>query len=87
MTERAAVELRARVFELAEALFQSIHMQLSVPRYRAISVNRGANLDDIDKPLNHAPNLKNRFEEIRKLPSEPERLAAIAEVVQSGGGL
>jgi len=55
-TERAAPELRARVFELAEALFQSIRMQLSVPRYRAIAVNRGANLDDVDKPLNHSPN-------------------------------
>ena len=30
---RAGSALRARVFELAEALFQSVHMQLSVPRY------------------------------------------------------
>src|SRR5207244_5097664 len=34
--EPAGAELRARVFELAEALFQSIRMQLSVPRYQAI---------------------------------------------------
>jgi len=81
-TERVAVELRARVFELAEALFQSIRMQLSVRRYQAISVGHGANLDEIDKPLNHAPNLKNRFDEIRKLSSEPERLAAITELLQ-----
>ncbi len=57
-------------------------MQLSVRRYQAISVGRGANLDEIDKPLNHAPNLKNRFDEIRKLSSEPERLAAITELLQ-----
>src|SRR6266446_2867862 len=82
VTERVAVDLRARVFELAEALFQSIRMQLSVRRYQAISVGRGANLDEIDKPLNHAPNLKNRFDEIRKLSSEPERLAAITELLQ-----
>src|SRR6266404_1705525 len=82
VTDRVAIELRARVFELAEALFQSIRMQLSVRRYQAISVGRGANLDEIDKPLNHAPNLKNRFEEIRKLQSEPERLAAITELLQ-----
>ena len=44
---------RARVFELAEALFQSIRMQLSVPRYKAIAVGRGANLDTIDVPLNN----------------------------------
>ena len=47
--------LRARVFELAEALFQSIHMQLSVPRYAAISAGRGANLDLIDRPITNAP--------------------------------
>jgi hypothetical protein len=44
--------IRAQVFELAEALFQSIHMQLSVPRYQAIALGRGANLDAIDFPLN-----------------------------------
>ena len=86
VTDRVAVELRARVFELAEALFQSIRMQLSVRRYQAISVGRGANLDEIDKPLNHAPNLKNRFDEIRKLQSEAERLQGITELIQSGGG-
>jgi hypothetical protein len=46
-----APEWRARTFELAEALFQSIRMQLSVERYGAIEVGRGANLDTIDAPL------------------------------------
>jgi len=72
---------RARVFELAEALFQSIRMQLSVPRYQAIAVERGANLDSIDVPLNNRPWLKERFAEIRKLGSEAERLRAIEEIV------
>ena len=48
---RSPPTCRARVFELAEALFQSIRMQLSVPRYKAIAVGRGANLDTIDVPL------------------------------------
>ncbi len=73
--------LRARVFELAEALFQSIHMQLSVPRYQAIALDRGANLDAIDFPLNDRVWLENRFREIRALSSEPERLAAIDAIV------
>ncbi len=72
---------RARVFELAEALFQSIRMQLSVPRYQAIALERGANLDSIDVPLNNRPWLKERFAEIRKLASEAERLRAIEEIV------
>jgi len=82
VTERVAADLRSRVYELAEALFQSIRMQLSVPRYRAIHVSRGANLDDIDKPLNHSLNLKNRFDEIRKLQTEPERLEGITSLLQ-----
>ncbi len=49
----AASDWRARVFELAEALYQSIRMQLSVARYKAIAVGRGANLDTIDMPLNN----------------------------------
>ena len=46
---------RARIFELAEALFQSIGMQLSVPRYKAIAVDRGANLDTLDVPAQQSP--------------------------------
>jgi hypothetical protein len=72
-----AAQWRARVFELAEALFQSIHMKLSVPRYKAVAIRRGANLDLIDFPLNDAPWLRQRFEAIREIPMERERLAAI----------
>jgi hypothetical protein len=80
-TEPPAPELRARVFELAEALFQSARMQLSVPRYQAISVSRGANLDQIDEPLNERRALEKGFTRIRGLPSEAERLSALAELV------
>jgi hypothetical protein len=79
-SQRTAPELRARVFELAEALYQSIRMQLSVERYQAIAVGRGANLDEIDKPLNRSVDLKKRFAQIRALASEPERLAALARL-------
>jgi len=80
VTDRTRPELRARVFELAEALFQSIRMQLSVPKYFAKEVSRGANLDNIDVPLNNRPRLKEMFDEIRKLDSEKERLARIDEI-------
>ena len=79
-SQRSAPELRARVFELAEALYQSIRMQLSVERYQAIAVGRGANLDEIDKPLNRRVDLKKRFTQIRTLASEQERLAALARL-------
>jgi hypothetical protein len=79
--QHVSENLRARVFELAEALFQSIRMQLSVPRYKAISVDRGANLDTIDAPLNNRLWLAQRFGELRKLSTESERLAGIREIV------
>jgi hypothetical protein len=74
-------DTRARVFELAEALFQSIHMQLSVSRYQAIAVHRGANLDLIDFPLNNAPWLRKRFSDIAAIPNETDRLRKIDEVL------
>ena len=74
-------DLRARVFELAEALYQSIRMQLSVERYQAIGVRRGANLDLIDTPLNNAGWLRGRFAAITKMESEREKLAAIDGIV------
>jgi hypothetical protein len=59
-------------------------MQLSVPRYQAISVNRGANLDldAIDKPLTRAADRSNSFVEIRKLGSEADRLNQIAKLTR-----
>jgi hypothetical protein len=80
-TKKTAVDYRARVFELAEALYQSIRMQLSVERYKAISVGRGANLDTIDAPLNNRPWLKAQFKEIRQLESESERLLRLDDIV------
>jgi hypothetical protein len=78
---RVSGDRRARVFELAEALFQSIRMQLSVPRYQAISQDRGATLDSIDIPVNNRPWVERQFAEIRKLGTESERLRAIAAIV------
>ena len=65
-----ASEWRARIFELAEALFQSIGMQLSVPRYKAIGVDRGASLDTLDVPLNNRLWLERRFAEASTGPAE-----------------
>lgn len=80
-SDRVATDLRARVYELAEALFQSIRMQLSVPRYQAIGVDRGASLDTIDYPLNNVVWLRERFDAIRKMKSEKERARGIDEIL------
>ncbi|MFN8444549.1 MAG: hypothetical protein U0175_27440 [Caldilineaceae bacterium] len=76
-----ANDWRTRIFQLAEALFQSIYMQLSVPLYAAQSEVRGANLDGIDYPLNDRPWLLAQFERIRSIGGEGERFAEIAKIV------
>src|SRR5262249_57458032 len=81
VTHPVAADLRARVFELAEALFQSIRMQLSVPRYKAIAVGRGATLDTVDAVLNDRVWLERRFAAVRKLDTEPARLRELDALV------
>jgi hypothetical protein len=56
-------------------------MQLSVGRYRAISVDRGANLDTIDEPLNSRRWLDQQFAELRVLDREADRLRGIEAIV------
>jgi hypothetical protein len=79
--EHPAADWRARVFELAQELFESIRMQLSVEKYHAIAVDRGATLDTIDRPLTSRVWLDQRFADIRKMENEGDRLAAIDEIL------
>jgi hypothetical protein len=81
LTDRVALDWRQRIFELGEALFQSISMQLSVEKYQAIAVDRGASLDTLDFPLNNRSWLKEQFAQIRRLATLPQRLQAIAAIV------
>jgi len=80
-TSYAAPDLRKRVFELADDLFASIKMQTSVPKYKAIGVDRGATLDTVDVPLNSRLWLKERFAVLRNLSVEDERVRGINEIV------
>ncbi|HEV8147134.1 MAG TPA: hypothetical protein VGP79_12170, partial [Bryobacteraceae bacterium] len=72
---------RARCFELAEALFQSIRMQLSVERYKAISSDRGATLDTIDYPLNNREWLKQKLREWQISASIDNRKKILDEIL------
>jgi hypothetical protein len=73
--------LGSRINQLAEALFQSIGMQLSVEKYRAIEVGRGANLDEIDVPLNNRVWLQIRFADLRKLADDDARQRGVDEII------
>jgi hypothetical protein len=72
-----APELRARLGELAEALFQSIRAQLSVKKYHAIALGRGANFDSVDIPLTDVLWLRTELTAIAKLPDEAARRARL----------
>ncbi|MBI4893051.1 MAG: hypothetical protein HY821_20680 [Acidobacteria bacterium] len=76
---RVAEDLRVRVFQLAEALYQSIRMQLAVKLYFA-QPGRGNTLDTLDTPLNQRAWMKQEFARIGKLDLERERRAALARM-------
>jgi len=75
-----APELRRRIVELCDALYQSIGLQTSVPRHQASGAERGAILDYIDYPLNNRWWLEDEFAKIRALESEKERLNRLEEI-------
>src|SRR5262249_5154875 len=70
-------DLRKRIDELCEALFRSIHLQTSVRKHQASGAERGCILDFVDHPLNSRWWLEDQLAAVRKLPSEPEKLARL----------
>src|SRR5581483_3567714 len=68
--------LRARMDVLAEALFQSIRAQLSVPKYHGMS-GRGNTLDTADVPLTAAAWLRSEMAAAKKLIDEAARVARL----------
>lgn len=77
----AGVELRSRMAELAEALFQSIGMQLAVERYQAEAVGRAANLDTADTPVSDAMWMLRQVSGIRRMDDPMAQIAAIRSLL------
>jgi hypothetical protein len=73
--------ITSRIHEIGEALFQSIGMQLSVEKYKAIGPDRGASLSTLNAPLNNRLWLLHEFEQIKKLPDKAAQLSAINRIV------
>jgi len=76
-TEFVSQDLKEKVFQYGEDLFQSIGAQTSVPKYNARSAERGAVLDFIDYPLNNRWWLEDEFKKIREYKTEEEKLAKL----------
>lgn len=73
-TKRVYPELRQRIVDLCEDMWQSIGMQTSVEKYHAKNPERGAILDFVDYPLNNRWWLEDEFTKISKMTSEKEKL-------------
>jgi len=73
-------ERRNRANELAEALFQSIRMQLN-SKLHGGEYGRGTSHDTIDMPLNDRHWLKGQFAKIRTQEKEEDRLKALHAVL------
>lgn len=79
--EPVAPELRQRLFELGDALYRGIRMQMSVRRYHAENEERGATLDTLDTPLTDAPWLLAEFQRIASLPGDTAQWQAIGQLL------
>ena len=72
--ELVSPEMRQKIVDYCDALFQSVGLQTSVKKYNASGAERGAILDFIDYPLNNRWWLADEFDKIRKMPTEKEKL-------------
>ncbi len=76
-TNPISPELRKKIVDYCEALFQSIGLQTSVEKYGAENAQRGCVLDLVDYPLNNRWWLNDEFEKIKQMSSEQEKLARL----------
>jgi len=74
VTKPVATDLKEKIIQLYDALFNSIGLQSSVEKYKASGGERGASLDYIDIPLNNRWWLEDQFQQIRQLDSEEEKI-------------
>jgi len=79
-TTLVAPELRTRVNELADSLFQTARMQLATVKYHG-KPGRGTSQDNIDVPLNDRPWLVPQLKLAQGLATEKERLEAINAIL------
>lgn len=76
-TEPVAKDIKQKVVDYCEALFQSVGLQTSVPKYQASGYERGAVLDFIDYPLNNRWWLEDEFKKVSEMKSEEEKEARL----------
>jgi hypothetical protein len=76
-TEPVAQDLKQKVVDYCEALFRSVGLQTSVPKYNARGPERGAILDFLDYPLNNRWWLEDEFKKVAEMKSEEGKVARL----------
>lgn len=71
--------LKDKINQLADLLFEHIGAQLTVDRHGAISWDRGAFVESLDRPLNDMRYLLNQFKRIRELKHWDDKGEGTAE--------
>ena len=74
-SEKIMPEWRARIDALADALFQTVGLQTSVPKYGASGAERGAVLDYVDYPLNNRWWLEDEIGKARAMADDAAKRA------------
>jgi hypothetical protein len=73
----AIAALQQRLSALAETLWHKARLQLSVSRYGASNIERGANLDRAEVDLNDRVAIERDMAQALNPPTEPARIAAL----------
>ena len=79
-SEPIEIELKNKVEVYCDALFNSIGLQTSVPKYQASGYERGCVLDFIDYPLNNRWWLEDEFKKIQNMDNEEEKIDRIETI-------
>jgi len=75
-------EIRTRIFSLADNLFRDVGLQLSVKKYGASGIERGANLDRVDVDLNDRAWMLHELNAAAKIADDTLRLEAIHKIAR-----
>ncbi len=79
-TEPIRPDLRRRIDEHCQDLFESIGLQTSVSRYHGSGTERGCVLDLVDYPLNNRWWLEDEFATIRAMTGESEKRDRLEQI-------
>lgn len=73
-TKPIALDLREKIVDYCELLYQSCGLQTSVEKYQASNSQRGCILDFVDYPFNNRWWLEDQFKLIKEMSNDEEKL-------------